>query len=234
MCIERGGATDRRAWLAERRAVVEADYSRDAPTYDDGYDPATPIHRRFVARLIDSCPEGGEILDAACGTGPYVDMILEAGRRVIGTDQSAGMLAQARSKHPTVQFEQIGLQELAFDRDFDAAMCVDAMEHIPPEDWPDVLANLRRAVSGGGHIYLSLEEVERRELDRALATATADGWPAIFGEDIGDDTGGYHFYPNRDRVRGWLIEAGLEVVEEADEWLNGYGYHHLLVRTGIA
>jgi hypothetical protein len=47
----------RREWLAERRAAVEQDYTRDAPTYDDGYDPVTPVHLRFVARLIETCPE---------------------------------------------------------------------------------------------------------------------------------------------------------------------------------
>jgi len=57
------------------------------------------------------------------------------------------------------------------------------------------------------------------------------GLPAVYGEDVGDDTGGYHFYPDRERVREWLTEAGFKIVEEADERLEGYGYHHLLVRT---
>jgi hypothetical protein len=33
---------DRAAWLRERRAAVEADYTRDAPTHDDGYDRRPP------------------------------------------------------------------------------------------------------------------------------------------------------------------------------------------------
>jgi SAM-dependent methyltransferase len=209
---------------------MEEDYTRDAPTYD-GYDPATPVHRRFVARLIDTCPEGGVVLDAACGTGPYIGMVLDAGRQVVGTDQSAGMLARARAKHPEVRLEQKGLQELAFEGDHDAAMCIDAMEHVPPEEWPSVLANLRRAVRSGSHLYLTVEEVDRRELDRAFAEATAAGLPAVHGEDVGEGTGGYHYYPDRERVRRWLAETGLVVVDEAEEWLEGYGYHHLLVRA---
>jgi hypothetical protein len=31
-------------------------------------------------------------------------------------------------------------------------MCVDAMENVFPEDWPQVLANLRRALRPGGHL----------------------------------------------------------------------------------
>jgi ubiquinone/menaquinone biosynthesis C-methylase UbiE len=222
---------NRREWLAERRAAVESSYTLEAPSYDDRYDPATPEHVTFVARLIDTCPPAGTVLDAACGTGPYVGTVLEAGRRVVGTDQSAGMLARARSKHPEVRFEQIGLQELAFEGAFDAAMCIDAMENVPPEDWPDVLGNLRRAVRPGGHVYLTVEEIDRHQIESAFDEATALGVPFVHGEVITGDTAGYHYYADRDRIQGWLGGAGLTVVDEADEQLEGYGYHHLLVRS---
>ena len=222
---------DRREWLVERRAAVKEDYTRDAPTYDAGYEPVTAVHRRFVARLIETCPDGGMVLDAACGTGPYLGMVLDAGRHVVGTDQSTGMLAQARAKHPGARHEQVGLQELEFDREFDAAMCIDAMEHVPPEDWPLVLANLRRALRPGGHLYLTVEEVDRRDLDRAFKEATVAGLPAIHGEHVGAETGGYHYYPDREQVRRWLAAEGFEPVDEADEWFDGYGYYHVLVRA---
>ena len=184
-----------------------------------------------MSRLIDTCPEGGTVLDAARGTGPYVGQVLSAGRRVVGTDRSIGMLAQARSKHPKTRFVLVGLQELAFDGGFDAVMCTDAMEHVPPEDWPLVVRNFRRAVKPGGYGYLSLEEVADSELDRAFAEATAAGLPAVYGEGVGQDTGGYHYYADHQQVQGWLAEAGFEVIEEADEPLEGYGYHHLILRA---
>jgi ubiquinone/menaquinone biosynthesis C-methylase UbiE len=222
---------DRATWLAARRAAVEQDYTRGAPTYDDGYDPVTPVHRRFVGRLIETTPQNGAVLDAACGTGPYMGMVLEAGRKVVGTDQSQGMLDRVKKKHPGVRVGRSGLQELAFDGEFDAAMCVDAMEHVPPEDWPVVLENLRRALRPGGHLYLTVEQVDRGELDRAFDAAVAAGLPVVPGEDVGDGTGGYHHYPDREQVARWLADAGFAVVDDADEWLDGYGYHHLLVRA---
>ena len=212
---------DRQEWLAERRVAVEQDYTRDAPTYDDGYDPVTPLHRQFVTWLIETCPERGKVLDAACGTGRYLGMVLDAGRQIMGTDQSGGMLARARAKHPGVRLEQVGLQELAFEGEFDAAMCTDAMEHVPPEEWPLVLVKLRRALRTGGHLYLTVEEVDRRDLDRAFAEETAAGLPAIYGEHVGEQTGGYHYYPDREQVRRWLAEAGFAVAKEASEWLKG-------------
>ena len=48
-------------------------------------------------------------------------------------------------------------------------MTIDAMENIPPEDWPRVLANLHRAVKPGGHLYLTIEVIdERRVIDDAV------------------------------------------------------------------
>jgi SAM-dependent methyltransferase len=156
---------DRSAWLRERRRIAEErDDTLHAATYDQQeWGRISPTHRRFVAELIRRCPPGGRILDAACGTGKYFGRVLEAGRRVLGTDQSAGMLAQARAKHPDVPTEKLGLQELAFDGDFDAAMCVDAMEHVFPEDWPLVLANLRRALRPGGPLYLTVELADEQQ-----------------------------------------------------------------------
>lgn len=220
---------DRSEWLAARRRAVEEDYTRDAPTYDEGYDPRTPTHRRFVAALIETCPEGGTVLDAACGTGPYMDMVLRAGLRVIGIDQSGGMLERARVKHPDARLERIGLQEMAMEAECDAAMCIDAMEHVPPEQWPQVLANLRRAIRPDAYLYLTVEQVELVELDHAVAAAGEA--PVVHGEDVSGDTGGYHFYPSRKQVADWLRVAGLVIVDEADEWLEGYGYHHLLLRA---
>ena len=222
---------NRAAWLTELRTSVEAQYTLDSSTYDDGYDPITIVHRRFVDRLIETIPEGGTLLDAPCGTGPYFGLILAAGRQVVGADQSAGMLERARMKHPDVRLEHIGLQELSYDGRFDAAMCVDAMEHVPPEEWPLVLTNLRRAIRQGGHLYLTVEQVDRNRLERAFDEATARGLPVVFGDRADVATGGYHHYPSREQVRRWLDDAELTVVDESDEELDGYGYHHLLVRA---
>jgi SAM-dependent methyltransferase len=139
------------------------------------------------------------------------------------------MLGRARSRFPAVPLERVGLQELDFEAEFDAVLCIDAMENIPPEDWPRVAGNLARAVRPGGPVYLTVEQVDAEELDRELAEATARGLPVVRGEESRD---GYHFYPSREQVAGWLEEAGLVVVAEDYSAGDGYGYLHLLTRTG--
>jgi len=232
-CVE-GWATmvDRKEWLAERREAVVASYDDEAATYDTGYDRSTDVHRRFVARLIETVPPGGSILDAACGTAPYAGMVLRAGIQYVGVDQSGGMLRQAAERWPDSRFQRLGLQEFAFEGAFDAVMCIDAMENVPPEDWPTVLGHLRHAASSTGHVYLTVERIDRAEIDAAFEEAMGLGMPVVPGEVIEGDTGGYHFYPADGRVAAWLVDAGLAVVYEADEWLDGYGYRHLLARAG--
>jgi ubiquinone/menaquinone biosynthesis C-methylase UbiE len=224
---------DREAWLRERRQTAEERHDAiHAFTYDERYGEIGPTHRRFVADLLERCPPGGTVLDAACGTGKYFAMVLDSGRRVVGTDQSTGMLARARARFPVVPLERVGLQELAFDAELDAVMCIDAMENIPPEDWPRVVANLRRGAWPGGPVYLTVEQVIEAELERVFAEATARGLPVVRGEMVGE---GYHYYPSREQVGGWLEQAGLAVVSEdvSDEG-DGYGYLHLLTRAGEA
>ncbi len=221
---------DRVHWLRERRNAVRAQYDAEAPDYDANPYPTTS-HTRFVDLVVASCPPDGVVLDAPCGTGPYFARVRAAGRRVVGIDQSAGMLEQARAKGLADRLENIGLQEMPFESEFGASMTIDAMENVPPEDWPLVLANLHRAVKPGGYLYLTVEEVPDAEIDGAFEDGQAKGLPLVRGEVIEGDTAGYHYYPGRERVAEWLLTEGLTVVEEASDWEDGWGYWHLLVRT---
>lgn len=221
---------DRATWLAERRAAVVADYDADASTYGETPYPATS-HARFVDRLVATCPEGGLVLDAPCGTGRWFGRVRQSGRRVVGIDQSSGMLDQARRTGLAERLEDVGLQEMAFDGEFDGAMTIDAMENIPPEDWPVVLDRLHRAVCPGAHLYLTVEEVPDSDLDAAEVLARERGLPAVRGEVIEGDVAGYHFYPGRDQTLRWFADAGLTVVDEAYDQEDGWGYRHWLVRT---
>jgi SAM-dependent methyltransferase len=223
---------DRRAWLVERRAANVAEYDAEAAEYEEHEYPVE-AQRRFVARLLETCPPGGIVLDAPCGTGRYFAQVVAAGRRVVGIDQSAGMLAEARVKGIAESLQQVGLQELAFVGAFDAVLTIDAMENVPPEDWPIVLANLHRAVRPGGQLYLTVEEGLDAVVDAACASLMERGLPAVPGEVVEGDTAGYHYYPGRERVLGWIAAEGLAVVaEEYEHVRDAWGYRHFLLRPG--
>ena len=212
---------------------MELDYTRDAPDYETGNYPISDTHRAFVARVVGACPPDGIVLDVPCGTGRYFELVAAHGRRVVGADQSAGMVEQARVRGLAESVELVGLQELPYTDAFDGVLCIDAMEHVPPEDWPLVVDNLGRALRSAGLLYLSLEVLSDQDahVDQAFTDALARGFPAVRGEDVGEDTGGYHFYPSNEQVTGWLAAAGLAITEDVtDMSYDDWGYRHLLVR----
>jgi ubiquinone/menaquinone biosynthesis C-methylase UbiE len=223
---------DREAWLAARRAAVVATYDAEAPTYDANEYPAE-TQFAWVRRLVDLTPPGGILLDAPCGTGRYFSTIVDAGRSIVGADQSVGMLERARARGLAHSLELVSLQELSFHHEFDAALIVDGMENIPPEDWPLVLSNLRRAVRPGAPLYMTVEEIGDAEIEEALRSLAARGEPALRGEVVEGDVAGYHHYPGRNRVVGWLRSEGLAIEDETVTREDGWSYRHFLLRASV-
>jgi 2-polyprenyl-3-methyl-5-hydroxy-6-metoxy-1,4-benzoquinol methylase len=221
----------RQEWLAERRAAVVAAYDAEAAAYDE-HDYPRDMQQEWVARVLRLIPPGGIVLDAPCGTGTYFPQVAAAGHRVAGIDQSAGMLAQAASRGIAVSLEQMALQDTSYEHEFDAVITIDAMENIPPEDWPLVLGNVHRAVRPGGLVYLTVEEVGQSVVDRAFESLSARGLPAVRGEIVEGDVAGYHFYPGREQAVAWLAHEGLTIADEGFRWETGWGYRHFLLRTG--
>ncbi len=218
---------DRRAWLAARRADVVAAYDAEAADYHEYPNDA---QQRWVARLLAACPPAAVVLDAPCGTGRYFPLVAAAGLTVVGIDQSAGMLEQARRRNIAATLHHVGLQELDFVAEFDAAMTIDAMENIPPEDWPLVLANLHRAVRTEGSLYMTVEETDPTQIEAHYSALQTARQPAVRGEVIEADVAGYHYYPSRDQVLSWFAAAGWEPVDEAYTPEDGWGYRHFLLR----
>lgn len=224
---------DRAEWLAERQAAVLATYEAEAPTYDRN-DYPSETQREWVARLVSLLPSGALVLDAPCGTGKYFATVAAGGARVVGVDRSGGMLEQARARDIAVSLEQMALQDLKYRGEFDGVMTIDAMENVPPEDWPRVLVNLHRAVRPGGLLYMTVEEVDGSVVDRAFEESRRIGLPAVRGEVIEGDVAGYHYYPGRDRVLEWLAAASLAIEQEDFTQEEGWGYRHFLLRSATA
>jgi cyclopropane fatty-acyl-phospholipid synthase-like methyltransferase len=226
---------DRTVWLKEQRRLMEQqEDSIYSPIYDEHWGAIDRIHHEFVTRFLGLCPSKAHVLDAACGTGKYWPMILASGRTVFGIDQSQGMLSRAHEKFPEVPIAKVGLQEMQYREEFDAAMCVDALEMIAPEDWPFVLGNLHRSLKPESYFYFTVEITADADIARAYADARQAGLPVVYGEwayeggDHGEwaQEGGYHYYPKIDQVKEWLQQSGFRQTDEAV----GEEYHHFLVQ----
>lgn len=217
---------DRASWLREKRREAEEGYDiLWSPLYDvEGGNYPNASHQQFIQKFVDLFQQNSLILDAACGTGRYMPLILEKGHSIIGIDQAQGMLARAKEKFPEVQFEKVGLQEMSFENVFDGAICMDAMEHVCPEDWTLILRNFHRALKQQGYLYFTVEIQDEAEVKAAFDEAHQLGLPVVYGEWINE--GVYHYYPALEQVREWVHQAGMTILEEGE----GDGYHHFLMR----
>jgi 2-polyprenyl-3-methyl-5-hydroxy-6-metoxy-1,4-benzoquinol methylase len=249
---------DRSEWLKQMRIKAEALYDHGAPLYwvtwgIDDSDNAT--HREYLRKFLGLVAGPGDILSAACGAGRYDGILSEAGHSVLGIDQSVGVLARAREhfpqeRFPRLRYEKIGLQEMDFHAAFDGAICMDAMEHICPEDYPGIMRAFREALKPGGMLYFTAETQETavedgEDLAEAYAKARAQGLPVVPGEVVDEMDSAYsqsmsqlevpgevshnavyRFYPGLEQVRGWIEQAGLVIVEEG----HGSALHHFITR----
>ncbi len=127
---------ERETWLLNLRRVNEGEEDDLAEQYDQQWGEIQPVHRAWVERFLSLVSPEGVVLDAACGTGKYLGLVLDSGRQVIGVDHSSAALALASTKHPDASTRHLDLQDLAFEDEFDGVMCVDAMEFVPPRIGP--------------------------------------------------------------------------------------------------
>ncbi len=217
---------DRSDWLKEKRREAEERYDvLWAPFYVEKFGVySNTTHQQFIQKFLSLLPTPSTVLDAACGAGRYLSMLVEPGRSVVGIDQSQGMLSRAQALFPTLQFEKLGLQEMRYHDAFDGAICMDAMEHVFPEDWPLVLSNFQRALKQQGVLYFTVEIADESEVEQAFTRGQNSGLPVIYGEWPDQEV--YHYYPSLQMVREWLRRAGLSLVEEGE----GDGYHHFVAR----
>ena len=237
---------ERAEWLKEVRSNAEALYDHVSPQYWVTFGLGeNETHRAYLRRFLARVAPGGVILSAACGAGRYDGMLLELGHSVVGIDQSAGMLARAKEHFPDVRYVQMALQEMHFRETFDGVICMDAMEHICPEDYPEILYGFQEALKPGGVLYFTADRAEEADFDLEAyyRRAKASGLPVVYGEVVDEaayehamkqpevsgeqaDIAVYHYYPTLEKVREWIDQAGLAIEEEGA----GSGFRHFLVR----
>jgi demethylmenaquinone methyltransferase/2-methoxy-6-polyprenyl-1,4-benzoquinol methylase len=116
------------------------------------------VRRRTVEHL--ELRAGHSVLDVACGRGsnlPYLQRAVGDGGRIVGLDYSATMLAGARElarrrRWTNVELVQADAAEMAYQAEFDGAVCTLGMTVIPR--WQEALRRMVAAVRPEGRVAL--------------------------------------------------------------------------------
>ncbi|HTI34565.1 MAG TPA: methyltransferase domain-containing protein [Miltoncostaea sp.] len=187
-------------------AFEAAGWSERARSYGD-------LSERITARVADALLDAGgvasrtRVLDVGCGPGVVVAAALARGARPTGVDVAAGMLAEARRRHPGVELVEADVVALPFgDAIFDAAVGNFVLNHLPEPE--RAVAELRRVLAPGGRVALSLWGPPERTRWLGLVTeALADEgvpMPAVVDEGPPSDR-----FADPARMRALLEGAGL-------------------------
>lgn len=138
-------------------------YDVFATVYESGTELLHGRHRNEAIDLLRLQP-GDSVLDVPTGTGANLPLIIPrvgAEGRIVGVDASPGMLARARRKASSANWENVHLIEgdarrldvelVGLDR-FDAAICMLGLSVIP--DWTDVFQRMFDLVRPGGRVVV--------------------------------------------------------------------------------
>ena len=122
------------------------DYHRDL---DPNWSYA-PIYKRKVAlvnRFVSNLPPGSRLLDVGAGEGVLVERYKKQGLECLGVD----------AYFESEEVKKADLKELPFeDGAFDAAVCLDVLEHLSILDQPVALQEIKRVLGNDGRFLMSI------------------------------------------------------------------------------
>jgi demethylmenaquinone methyltransferase / 2-methoxy-6-polyprenyl-1,4-benzoquinol methylase len=204
-------------------------YDRYARLLSFGQDPRW---RRFLVSRVEAGP-GDTVLDVATGTGAVAAELVRAKRcAVVGLDQSAEMLAEARRRVPPgVRLVEGTAERLPFaDGSFDALTFTYLLRYV--DDPAATLCELARVVRPGGTVAGLEFGIPGNRVARALWRAytrvglplagrlIGRGWAEV-GDFLGPSVDEFWRQHPAERLLGLWRDAGVEEVQHRRLSLGG-------------
>ncbi|TMG52393.1 MAG: class I SAM-dependent methyltransferase [Chloroflexi bacterium] len=141
---------------------------------------------------------GSSVLDLGCGCGVPVARRLARRYAVTGIDLSSVQITRARELVPRATFVRGDMTTMRFpDGSFGAITCFFALIHLPLEEQPTLLKNIRRWLRPGG---LFMATVGHRAW-----TGLEKDWLGVNGGDM------WWSHADAETYRRWVADAGLRL-----------------------
>jgi SAM-dependent methyltransferase len=178
--------------LREIAARTLSHYDRQAEEFRDGTrDHDVSQNVAALLRYIEAPPPFA-VLDLGCGPGRDLVTFTRLGHRAIGLDGAARFVAMARAASGCTVWQQDFLALDLPERFFDGVFANAALFHVPSQELPRVLGQLRDALRPGGVLFSSNPR-----------GANDEGW----------NRGRYGVHHDLEAWRGFLSEAGFVELE---------------------
>jgi trans-aconitate 2-methyltransferase len=157
---------------------------------------------RYGASLLELLsPQPGErILDIGCGTGQLTAEIARSGAHVIGLDNSADMLREARKNYPDLAFVLGNASAFSFPEPFDAVFSNAALHWVKDAD--GAASSIARALRPGSRFVAEFG-------GKGNITSVQEALRAVLGPSA--DVQSPWYYPTIGEYSTVLEHHGLEV-----------------------
>lgn len=135
-------------------------YDRRAPEYEQIYYRDIPARRLEIDQEAERLSElvgGKQVLDLACGTGYWAEVMSLSAAHVVASDLSSGMINQAKEKQyrSKVDFVRADLYHPPFcKKSFDVVTLGFWLSHHPRPDYESLFAPLSSLVKADGLIWM--------------------------------------------------------------------------------
>ena len=188
-----------------------AAYDADPQAYVDRW-LARPEASGLLALMREHFKPGGLTADIGSGSGRQAAWLAAQGFAVVGFDASEGLLAQARARHPQIEFRQAVLPDLrgVAPGSFDNVFCKGVLMHLPRAEIAPAVANIAWLLKAGGTLLLN--------------------WRITRPADERDEYGRLYSAFESDLVRKAL--DGVTILYDAEDRRSEHVYHTILARAG--
>ena len=149
---------ENRALPADPPRVNDYDSLAEAYTAENETSLINAYYARPAILALAGDVTGRRILDAGCGSGPLFAALRDRGAILTGFDSSAGMLEQARQRlgdGADLQVADLGSPLPFPDGAFDDVIASLVLHYL--EDWGPALTELRRVLTPGGRLIVSVD-----------------------------------------------------------------------------
>jgi len=149
----------------DRMGATRASYDAVAGAYAEAMSDELrrkPLDRALLAafaeQVREAAPDTARVWDVGCGPGHVTAFLAGLGLRAAGVDLSHGMVAQARKRHPDLEFSTGSMTALpASDACWDGLVSFYSLIHmIEDADLRAALAEYRRVLAGDGLLLLAV------------------------------------------------------------------------------
>lgn len=201
-------------------------YAKRASEYDRIYqkpERQSDLHalREFVAQTF----AGRSVLEIACGTGYWTEVLAATARRVVATDINEEVLAVARTrplgdKVQLLRWDAFQAEQLAGD--FDAAFAAFWWSHLTRADLQRFLAGLHACLQPGSRVVF-IDNIFVAGSSTPLARRDADGNTyQLRSLDDGSTTEVLKNFPTDEEIASLLPGKNLSIDRLTYYWCAGY------------